>query len=61
VVAGIVILAGFTRPLEDLVVEQTRHLAGAGSELVGKAEAFAAARCSRAGAVKFHIVMTRPG
>jgi uncharacterized protein len=41
VVAGIVILAGSTRPLEELVVEQARYLAGAGSEVVGKAEAFA--------------------
>jgi dienelactone hydrolase len=40
-VAGLVILAGSTRPLEDLVVEQTRALYGAGSPLAAQAEAFA--------------------
>jgi pimeloyl-ACP methyl ester carboxylesterase len=41
VVAGLVILAGSTRPLEDLVIEQIRYLEGPGSPSAAKAEAFA--------------------
>jgi len=40
-VAGIVILAGSTRPLEELVIEQVRYLEGADSPDMAKAEAFA--------------------
>jgi dienelactone hydrolase len=40
-VAGIAILAGPTRPLEDLIVEQMRTLHGAGSPVLAQAEALA--------------------
>lgn len=41
-VAGVVVLAGSTRRLEDIVVDQTRYLAGQGSAAAARAEAFAA-------------------
>jgi pimeloyl-ACP methyl ester carboxylesterase len=41
VVAGIVILAGSTRPLEELVMEQMRYLEGEGSPGVAAADAVA--------------------
>jgi dienelactone hydrolase len=43
VVAGIVSLAGSTRPLEELVMEQMRYLEGEGSPGAAKADAFAKA------------------
>jgi dienelactone hydrolase len=42
-VAGLVILAGPTRKLEDIVVDQVRTLAGPGSPAAASAEAFARA------------------
>ena len=42
-VAGIVLLAGPTRRLEDIIVDQQRYLAGQDSTAVARAEAFAAA------------------
>jgi dienelactone hydrolase len=42
-VAGIVILAGPTRPIEDLLVDQMRTIGGAGSPELARAEAVARA------------------
>lgn len=40
-VDGIIILAGTTRPLEDVIVEQIRHIKGADSQEMAAAEEFA--------------------
>ena len=42
-VAGVVILAGSTRPMEELIVEQTKYLAPGANDLIARAEAGARA------------------
>ena len=60
-VAGLVILAGATRPLEDLLVDQMRYLHGDGSPAVAAMEALAqAVRDPHLGAAQIVDVLGAP-